>query len=307
MEEGLDVPVLLITFKRPETTTKVFEAIRKARPKKLFIFSDGPRNEVEKKKVEEVRKIVSKVDWDCEVKTSFQKTNLGMVIGVLGSISWFFDNVEEGIIFDDDCVPTQEFFKFCSEMLEKYRDDERIMHICGSNFQRGWSRDKYSYYFSKHTNAWGWASWRRARNKYDGKMRYYPELIKKKYLVDIFPNILERKYMEKNFNDAYYRNPGAIDVKWTFAVIANNGLSIVPSKNLVRNIGFEETSTNTKPIDSFFSLSPKKLDFPLMHPPGVIHDRKSDWRFMSWILRHKIKKHFLLKSGIYKIFKTLKS
>lgn len=299
----LETPILLITFKRPDTTKKVFEEIKKVRPKKLFIFSDGPRNEKERHKVKEVRKIFSNINWDCEVKTSFQKENKGMVKGALESINWFFRNVEEGIIFDDDCVPTPDFFRFCSEMLKRYRNDERIMHICGYNFQRGWKRDRYSYYFSKYTYIWGWATWRRAWKKYDFKMKDYPELREKCYFSDIFPNKIERSYINRIMSNAYYKNPNAVDTRWLYSTIINNGLTIVPNKNLVKNIGFGKYSTHTKPIDSYLSMPTQKLKFPLRHPPSMIRDLVSDERYAKWLFKNRLKKYILSKSGLSKFFK----
>ena len=155
-------PVLLIAFNRPETTKKVFEEIRKVKPKELFISIDGPRNEQEKQKTEEVKKILSNVNWHCKIHQRFSKENQGIIKGAGGAIDWFFDNVKEGIVFDDDCVPDQSFFRFCAEMLEKYRDNERVMHISGDNFQSDKLKLNSSYYFSKYTYMWGWASWSRA-------------------------------------------------------------------------------------------------------------------------------------------------
>ncbi|GIU68451.1 MAG: hemolytic protein HlpA [Candidatus Parcubacteria bacterium] len=295
MKKQLKTPVLLLTFKRPETTKLVFEEIRKAKPKELFLFSDGPKNELERKKVEEVRKIISKVDWPCKVKKRFLKKNGGFIGGVLGAIKWFFKHVPEGIILEDDGLPNQDFFRFCSELLERYRDDDRIMHINGCNFQRGWTSKKsknYSYYFSIFPHTYGWAMWAKKRKKYYDNMKEYLEFRKK--IKVLFPGILERIYIKRIMDNAYYKNSNAIDTKWFFSIVKNNGLCIVPNKNLVRGIGFSENATNTK-FDYFLSLPTEKIDFPLKHPPFVIRDRKADERYIKWLLKNRIKKRLFLR------------
>lgn len=290
----LKTPVLLIAFKRPETTKRVFEEIRKARPKQLFIHIDGPRNKDEEAEVKKVKKIVSNIDWPCKVKKLYRKENKGFSKGVLKAINdWFFKNVSEGIILEDDGLPNQDFFRFCEEMLEKYRDDEKIMHINGCNFQRGWiskQSKKYSYYFSVYPHTYGWALWAKKRKKYNHGMKGYPEF--RKNLCHLFPNILERKYLIRTIDHAYYKYPEAVDTKWMFSIIKNKGLSITPNKNLVRGIGFSKNATNTK-ADSFLSLPTEKLNFPLTHPKKIVRDRKADARYVKWLLFHRLKKRFL--------------
>ena len=294
-------PILLIAFNSPETTKKVFEAIKIAKPKKLFISVDGPRNEKEKEKVEEVKKIISKVDWNCKVKKRIFDENQGIIKGAGGAIDWFFDNVKEGIVFDDDCVPDQSFFRFCAEMLEKYRDDVRIMHISGDNFQKRRSKSKFSYYFSKYTYMWGWASWSRAWKENDAQMKNYFKLKHSNYFSKQIPNLIERNYLKRLFREAY-KDPKRIDSKWLFTVFVKRGLTIAPNKNLVQNIGFYSGSTNTKDIDSFLSTPSKSLEFPLKHPLKVKLNRTADKNYAIWLFKHRLKKHFLLKTGLYKFF-----
>ncbi|MFA5953747.1 MAG: hypothetical protein WC812_04095 [Candidatus Pacearchaeota archaeon] len=291
---SINTPILLIAFNRPDLVKKVFEEIKKAKPKKLFVSVDGPRNNEEKIKVDEVKKIVSNVDWPCKLNKRFQDKNLGIIGGALGAIDWFFENVEEGIILEDDAIPNQDFFKFCSELLKKYRNDEKIMQINGCNFQRGWKREKYSYYFSKYAHTYGWATWRRARRKYDSKMQFYLELKKKKYFSDIFPNKIERKYILHIMDDAYFKIPEAIDTRWVYSVLINDGLCITPNENLVQNIGFGKDATHTKKSDSFFSIPTNNLSFPLIHPQFIIRDRLSDERYAKWLFKNRVKK-FIIK------------
>ena len=163
----MNVPVLFLIFKRPDTTQRVFEAIKKAKPKQLFISADGGRNEEEKKSCNALREaIVAQIDWDCELKTLFRENNLGCKMAVSSGISWFFEEVEQGIILEDDCLPNESFFKFCETMLEKYKDDQSIWHIGANNFQDSIKRGDADYFFSMYSHIWGWASWRDRWQKY---------------------------------------------------------------------------------------------------------------------------------------------
>ncbi|MEK6927954.1 MAG: hypothetical protein AABX11_05985 [Nanoarchaeota archaeon] len=300
--KSFNTPILLMGFNRPESIRKVLAEVRKARPKQIFLAVDGPRTKEEEKKVKQVRDIAKEIDWPCKINTLFQKKNLGCRNGGITAIKWFFDNVEEGIILEDDAIPTPDFFRFCAEMLEKYRHDNRIMHVSGCNFQRGWQRERYSYYFSSYTYMWGFATWRRARKKYDPEAKLYPHLKSKGYIRDLFPNFFERKHMERILNTAYYNNNDAPDTEWLYSVFINSGLSIVPNKNLINYIGFTEDSAHTKSEDSFLYQPPSVIAFPLKHPPFIIKDIVADRRYVIWLLLNKIKKYLFFKTGICKLF-----
>ncbi len=165
-------PVLFLVFNRPDSTRKVFDAIRSARPPKLYITADGPRPDrpAEAKLCSEVRAIASAVDWPCEVKTLFRESNLGCKAGVSSGITWFFSHEDEGIILEDDVLPVPTFFNFCDEMLERYRDDARVSMISGCNLISNHFSPKQSYFFSRYNLIWGWATWRRAWQHYDVAM-----------------------------------------------------------------------------------------------------------------------------------------
>jgi len=192
-------PVLFLIFNRPNTTQKVFNAIRQAKPKQLFVAADGPRKgkEGEKEKYEQAREIIEQVDWNCEVRTLFREKNLGCKIAASSAIDWFFENVDEGIILEDDCLPSQSFFRFCQELLEYYRDDTRIMMISGNNFQFGKVRGEGSYYFSKYAHVWGWATWRRAWKHYDVNMKNFEDFLKSNQIINIFKIKQQQKYWMK--------------------------------------------------------------------------------------------------------------
>ena len=232
-------PVLFLIFNRPDTTEKVFEEIRKQKPSYLYVAADGPRSDIagEAEKCIKTREIINRIDWDCEVKTLFREENLGCKMSVSSAISWFFENVEEGIILEDDCLPSESFFNYCEVLLEKYRHDSRIMCISGENPLDNLLCSK-SYYFSQIPHIWGWASWRRAWNLYEVELNSLDTFIK----FDIINNIFEQKEAQKYWNKIFSRvKIGKIntwDYQWTYALFVNNGLSIIPTKNMVSNIGF---------------------------------------------------------------------
>ncbi len=305
VSKQFQTPVLFIVFNKPESTKLVFEEIKKAKPKHLYIAADAPRknNEKDKFACTEVQKIIKNVDWPCNVKYLLRKENLGCKIAESSAMDWFFENVEEGIILEDDCLPDQSFFKFCSELLEKYRYDERIMHISGNNFQRGFKRDSYSYYFSKYCYIWGWATWRRAWEKYDVNIKIYPELKKLGYLKNLYPNIIERLNHKSSLDLCYYKNFNTWDFQWNFSVLANNGLSIVPNKNLVQNIGMISGATHMTSFDKERSLKAETMGFPLVHPNFMVQNEKLDKRYFRWTLFKKVRNFLLRKTGLIKIFR----
>src|SRR5688500_1827095 len=185
----LNVTVLLVIFNRPDTTRLVFEAIRNARPRRLYVAADGPRPGVaaDNANCQEARKIIDSVDWQCEVKTLFREKNLNCGVAPSSAFTWFFQHEEEGIILEDDCLPSQSFFWFCQELLERYRNDTRVMHIGGNNFLNGWQKDKdYSYYFSRSGHIWGWATWRRAWKHFDFDISLYEKLKQQDYFSNFF-------------------------------------------------------------------------------------------------------------------------
>lgn len=283
--------VLLIIFNRVDTTKRVFEAIKKARPPRLYIAADGPRPNIESDKIKcaEAREIVSEVDWDCEVKTLFQSENLNCGKAPSTAMSWFFDQEEQGIILEDDCLPSQTFFRYCQELLSKYRDDSRVMHIGGNNFLGGWHNDPdYSYYFSRSGHIWGWATWRRAWQKFDFDILLYKKLKEKGFFENFFLNPFEKMYRLRKF-DKTVANRGKVDwwdYQWDFARYANSGLAIVPKINLVKNLGFGQDATHTVTgTEDMTSLEAMEMEFPLRHPAFVIRDIESDKKYFSRFMK----------------------
>ena len=245
--QGFSTPILLLIFNRPQATKKVFQQLRIFKPQYLFVSADGPRafNVNDKELCVETRKIIDNIDWHCEVKTHYSDINLGCKIGVSSGIDWFFDHVEEGIILEDDCLPGPSFFQFCENMLAHYRNNEKVMHIGGSNFQDGIIRGSGSYYFSSIPHVWGWATWRRAWRKYDVSIKSFPELMNNHQFDKLYFSDRIKQYWLKNFELVYTNRKDTWDIQWMYTVSIHHGMSVIPNSNLVSNIGFESGATHT--------------------------------------------------------------
>ncbi len=268
----LDSPVAFFVFNRPEQTRRVFAAIAAARPSHLLLVADGPRANTpdEEIRCEEVRKIVSSVDWPCKVETNFSSHNLGCRRRLISGLSWVFSLVEEAIILEDDCLPDPSFFRYCAELLQRYRNSEQIGLISGYNPIAAPFPSEYSYFFTKMVLIWGWATWRRTWLQYDEKMAAWPSL-KDSILGPIWPDRHHRLYWETIF-DSMYRGsgPDTWDYQLVFTSWANHWLNIVPRHNLIANIGFGADATHTKTENSLAAVPAKNLAFPLIHPPDIV-------------------------------------
>lgn len=270
--------VLFLVFNRPDTTKQVFEEIRKAKPPRLYVAADGPRSnrEGEEQKVDKVREIATAVDWPCEVKTLFREKNLGCKCAVSSAINWFFEHEEQGIILEDDCLPHPDFFPYCETLLNRYKDDERVMAITGVNFQNGQERGEASYYFSIFNHVWGWASWRRAWEQYDVEMKFWPTWKKSMSWRNFWNDPAARRYWEKIFNRVYNGEIDTWDYQWTATAFRHRGLTATPNVNLVSNIGFGEDATHTKFTESADSAIPVHPMNKITHPPIVTQDKLAD-------------------------------
>lgn len=276
---GLQIktPVAFLIFNRPDTTSQVFEVIRAARPPRLLVVADGPRTlQGDAEKCQATRAIIQGVDWPCEVMTNFSDVNMGCKRRVSSGLDWVFDTVEEAIILEDDCLPHPTFFRYCEELLAKYRSDERVMMISGDNFQSGRKRTNFSYYFSFYAHIWGWASWRRAWKHYDVDMRLWPDIRQDSWLMDVLGNKRSATYWANVFNRVYEGHIATWDYQWLFACWMQSGLIVLPNVNLISNIGFGSEATHT-PINSpFANLSREPMLFPLRHPPFMMRDTTAD-------------------------------
>jgi hypothetical protein len=279
-------PVLFLVFNRPSTTKRVFEQIRRAQPSRLFVAADGPRLDRagEAERCAEVRKIIDGVDWECEVRTLFRGDNLGCRKAVSSAIDWFFENVEEGIILEDDCLPSQSFFHFCAELLDRFRDDSRVMQISGSNYLSVTLKE--SYYFSKYGPIWGWATWKRAWKLYDVEMQLWPLVKQNRLHYDFCFDESEVAVREQTFDAVYAGKIDTWDYQWVFARLINSGLSITPAHNLITNIGFSDDATHTKNSeDQRNNLKNYELTLPLTHLPVMVKNADLDFEYFNTFIR----------------------
>jgi hypothetical protein len=284
----MQTPVTLIIFNRPDRTEQVFTAIRQAKPSKLLVIADGPRpgRDDDKEKCAAARAIIDRVDWDCEVLKNYAPENLGCGKRVSSGINWVFENVEESIILEDDCLPHPTFFEYCGDLLAHYRDDRRVMSISGNNFYASKYSRPNSYVFSRCAHMWGWATWRRAWQYYDFEMKLWPQLKQQNTLQNIFDDPHSVMTWTQILQDVADGKVDTWDYQWIMACFFQNGLAILPNVNLVSNIGFGADATHTFSAESTaiedlpLSLAAEAIDFPLQHPHVMLPDTQID-RFMQ--------------------------
>lgn len=278
-------PIILIVFNRPNATARILEEIAKVKPSKLLVIADGPRNNYlpDQENCRKVRELVKKlVDWPCEILTDYSDKNLGCKMRVATGLDWAFSIVQEAIILEDDCIPQPTFFKFCDELLEKYRNDEKVAIISGSNLFISGRKNPYSYYFSVFPQAWGWATWRRFWVNYDVNIKKWPELKNTPWLENILGKRgFAYEYWKKVFDLSYDQKTGTWDYQLVFAAWTKKAFAVIPSINLVSNIGFglnkgtHFTSWRHR-WQKFAQLKSKNIQFPLLHPPHISEDKKAD-------------------------------
>ena len=265
-------PILLIGYSRPHTLKKVIDAVRKVKPKTIYVFCDGPKiDDIEsQKQVSMVQEVfLNDIDWECDLKTKFLNTNMGCRHGVKFAIDWFFSNEESGIILEDDIVPINSFFMFCKEMLDKYKDDNRVAQISGLSRVNDTYPSQASYSFSRFPHIWGWASWSRAWNTYDENMDEWSE-IKKRNLLSSIGNKKFSSYWIEQF-DLVENGLDTWDLVWAYSVITQNMISVVPKYNLISNIGFGPGATHTSDYSGALPET-KPLSFPIIHPVNFMVD-----------------------------------
>ncbi|MDR2885158.1 MAG: glycosyltransferase family 2 protein [Rikenellaceae bacterium] len=278
-----ETPILFLVFNRVDTTRRVFNAIREQKPRYLYLAADGPRKdrEGEAEKCRQVREIVGQVDWDCEVKTLFRDENLGCGKAVSTAITWFFDQVEQGIVLEDDCLPHPDFFPYCEQLLERYKDDPTVMFIAGGNYQNGVRWGDASYYFSAITHVWGWAGWRTTWEKYDYDLNKFPARSYRKAFGKYFPDRSVRRYWNHVFKQMRQKRIDTWDYQLGFSIIRNHELTIIPNSNLICNIGLgpDATHPSGQGVDEHLQM-PTQPILPLRHPDTVKHDYQADMYFI---------------------------
>jgi hypothetical protein len=273
---SVSTPVVFLIFRRPDLTARVFEAIRQAQPAKLLVVADSPRDEAEVLLCQQTRAVTEQIDWDCEVMRNYADENLGCRKRVSSGLDWAFEQVEDAIILEDDCLPHPSFFRYCQELLDHYRNDERIWCISGNNFQDGQWRGDCSYYFSNYNHIWGWASWRRAWQHYDHDLVHWPDFHHSQYLEGILDSALEMQYWQGIFERFYsLGEPNTWDYAWTYTCWQNRGLTALPNVNLVSNIGFRSDGTHTFGESKLANMPVGDIG-RLQHPEFIARDREAD-------------------------------
>lgn len=267
----MDVPVLLVVYRRADLTARTLAAIGAARPRRLFVAADGPASESERAACDAARAAATAVTWPCDLRTDFAVGNMGCAPRMNSAIDWLFAHADRGIVLEDDCLPAPDFFPFCDELLERYRDDRHVMHISGESYGGGTAADSYA--FSKYALTWGWATWKRAWDLDDRTMAGWPATRGRPELQALFDSRDERDYLLSTFEQQAAAGP-MWDYAWWYTCMAN-GLSIHPAVNLVSNIGSDPRATHTRG-ETLCHREMGALSFPLRHPPAVARNPRTD-------------------------------
>jgi hypothetical protein len=272
--QPLNMAVLFLVFNRLDPTKQVFEAISQAKPPRLYVAADGARvnKKGEADKAQVVRDyIMQNIDWKCEVKTLFREENLGCKYAVSGAITWFFENEEQGIILEDDCLPSQSFFWFCEELLEKYKDDMRVGQISGFNYGYENKDLKYDYFFSKYPMIWGWASWANRWNNYSLELEDLHEIKNNNQFTLLFgkQELVRRMNI---FEEVQQHKIDTWDYQWSFTLYKNSQYTIIPKYNYILNLGFGDDSTHTSGENPYINLRLDEMKNELKHPNYIIQD-----------------------------------
>lgn len=274
----LNTPVVLFCFNRPSETKKVFAEIKKIKPFKIFLVMDGPRKNNKKDIINclKVRKIISNINWNCRVHSNFSKINLGLKKRFTKGLKWVFSKTKSAIILEDDCLPSKDFFYFCETLLNYYNKSKKVKFITGNCFQNKKMKLKETYYFSKYSHIWGWAAWRETWKMYNDNDEYWDKYLKSKKFDKICENKKERQYWRQMF-----KNIKSGELKsWAFYMLMsmwkNQMLTATPKINLVKNLGFKKTGTNTKKIGIKSVLSKTNIDKPIIHPKKILINKRAD-------------------------------
>lgn len=270
--------VLLITYKRFSTTQKVFNAIKKAKPPKLYFVNNAPSpnaDENERIQISQIRELVNSIDWDCNVKTLFRENHLLTMDSITSSIDWFFENEDEGVIFEDDCLPDQSFFNYCDSLLDFYRNDNSIFIISGANVEPNIEFDN-SYRFSKYPHIWGWASWSNRWSLYDKHISQWNSN-KLRWFINNEFTLKEKFYWATIFNKLKMNKINTWDYQLLFTTWINNLNNIIPRSNMISNIGFGEDANFTNNANDPCANQPvTKTKAPLKHSTSKVKHKSLD-------------------------------
>lgn len=275
-------PVAIFIFNRPECTKQLVEALAVVRPVNLFVIADGPRSENDIELCEQTRAIIDQIDWQCTILKKYAKVNIGCRESIPNGLTWVFDHVDTCIILEDDCIPQPSFFPFCEELLSLYKNDERIMTICGHRSDGPNEYENESYYFSKYPSIWGWATWKEKWAKFDLNLDSWDELKNSDWLNEILKSTKAVAYWSRIF-DQMKNGMDTWDYALTFACWLHRGLSIRAKVNMITNVGFGENATHIQQVtlgDIYAKSS--NIKFPLIHPSKICVDETADGR-IEWV------------------------
>lgn len=306
MVESFKIPVLLNVFNRPEETQRVLSVLSSVKPTRLYIHCDGPRqgNESDERKIQEVRTIIEKsVIWPCEVHRLYERINLGCGKGPATALNWFFSNEEEGIILEDDCSPNMDFFFYCQDLLYRYKDDDRIGIISGACFNPRRNYD-FSYFFSAYAGIWGWATWKRTWDYFD--FDFYRS--DNDFLSHVIPFVKSRSAARYWLRILHLcTNDGPDRSYWDYqlhlSLLYANKIHIIPNRNLVSNIGFNENATHTLDVNSVYANVPTNGIMPLCHPKSIIVNHRFDNKPYNTSFKQRIT--HVVKSTIKRVLSVL--
>lgn len=281
---SLRTPVALCIFNRPAHTAKVFAMIRRAQPRQLYVIGDGPRFETDRELVEAARRVIATgIDWECEVRTAYAETNLGCKRRIASGLDWLFEQCEQAIILEDDCVPHEDFFPFTETLLDRYKDEAQVLMVSGQSFSTPLPGREDSYFFSRNTLIWGWGTWKRAWKHYDVEMAAWPKLRESEWLSQIVPEPRRAATWHQTFDRVYSGGLDTWDHQWRFAFWLHGGLAAVPYANLVSNIGFGEGATHVKRLNGLANMEVEDIEFPLRHPDRLEWNAEEDERVQQRI------------------------
>jgi hypothetical protein len=267
-----------VVFNRPVQTARVLARIAQARPRELLVIADGPRsgNAAEARNCAAVRALIDRIDWCPRIHRIYSDSNLGCKTRLSTGLSELFARTEEAIVIEDDCLPDPSFFRYCDELLERFRSHEHVMSIGGTNFQYGWPCDT-SYFPTRFAHVWGWASWRRAWKRYDVAMADWPLHRADPVILDL-PTPHYRQYWTRIFDMVHTGQIDTWDFQWTYAHMRFGGVSVAPHVNLVENIGFERGATHTARVPQWLRQPAASIEFPLRHADVHVPDSARDDR-----------------------------
>ena len=270
-----DVPILLLMFNRPDHARQVFDRIRSIRPARLYVAVDGPRpnHPTDRANVARCLTLLDRIDWPCELVTLIRQENMGCGLAVSSAVTWFFGQVEMGIILEDDCLPDLSFFAYCRELLQQYEHNPSVMHIGGVNYQDGQQRGSGSYYFTKICHIWGWATWRRAWALYDFSLNNFPQFSRENTIRQALDSPDDQVHWHESFRKVHEGQLDTWDYQWVYAIWTHNALCALPNVNLVRNIGFDASATHTKARNLVVTEQPVASLSGIVHPGFVLEDK----------------------------------